>query len=182
MTEESPAERDAECSEALFDAFFNSCYTSAVLYVQCREPGADAEHIVEEAFLEIFKRWDEIENRRGYLYAILRNGVATHHRMLNRESRLREELVASWPRETSQDPLEMKIIYDEVMDAFQQLSGREREIAVMRWMLHWTPDEIADQLGISRSTVSTHLSKATRRLQEIFGNTRTKQRSAEGDR
>ncbi|MFF4660659.1 RNA polymerase sigma factor [Streptomyces sp. NPDC001381] len=169
MTERScdgePSEKE---SHAAFTGLFNAYYRQAVTFVHMEDPSVDVEEIVEEAFVEILTRWASIENPPAYLFTVLRNGIRKHRRNRSREEHLREQLRATRPRETTADPLEGKIIYDDVIAALQELPAAVREVAVMSWMLHKPADQVAEELGKSRSTVTTQLTYAARRLRTFL--------------
>ncbi|MER5586321.1 RNA polymerase sigma factor [Streptomyces asoensis] len=168
MTERNRDGRTPDGSHAAFTQLFDTSYEQAVKFVHVRAPGADVEAIVEEAFVQVLTRWDTIENPAAYLFKVLLNGVNGHHRERVREVRLHERLRAARPRETTADPLEGKIIHDDVIAAFQELPSAVREVAVMHWFLHKPPDQVAEELGKSRSTVTTQLTHAARRLREFL--------------
>ncbi|WP_193241387.1 RNA polymerase sigma factor [Streptomyces phaeolivaceus] len=162
-----------EDPHARFTEFFDTYYRQAVTFVHLQAPSADVEEIVANAFVEILTRWTAIGNPRAYLFRTLRNGITKHHRDWRKEARLearlQERLSVDGPHRSAADPLEGKIAHDDVIAAFQQLPPAMREIAVMSWMLHKPPDQVAEELGKSRSTVTTQLTHAARRLQEFFG-------------
>ncbi|MER5199597.1 RNA polymerase sigma factor [Streptomyces sp. NPDC002755] len=168
MTERSRDGGTPDGSHAAFTDLFNTYYGQAVTFVHVQAPSADVEEIVEEAFVEILTRWASIENPAAYLFTVLRNGITRHYRNRVREVRLHERLNATRPLETTADPLEGKIIYDDVIAAFQELPPAMREVAVMSWMLHKPPDQVAEELGKSRSTVTTQLTDAARRLRKFL--------------
>ncbi len=171
MIEESSPEVDSSGSKDLFDEFFNDVYADAVLYVSMRASAGDVGDIVGKAFKAVFEHWGTIQKPRAYLYVTLRNGVFERHEEMNREARLRRDCVASRPPQTYPDPadlVESKEQFQEVLNALQQLPERMREIALLT-LDNYKPREIADQLGITRSTVTTQLTEANRRLRKILG-------------
>ncbi|MGW5284452.1 RNA polymerase sigma factor [Streptomyces collinus] len=171
VIEDSSPEVHGSGSEGLFDEFFNDVYEEAVLYVAMRAPADDVDDIVGKAFKAAFEYWGAIKNPRAYLYATLRNGVSARYRERDRDARLRRDCVASRPQQTHPDPadlIESKEHLQEVLNALQQLPERMREIALLT-LDNYKPGEIADQLGITRSTVTTQLTEANRRLRKIFG-------------
>ncbi|WP_167450101.1 RNA polymerase sigma factor [Streptomyces hyaluromycini] len=177
MTSQPPANEAARAYDADFAPFFADYQPKAVRYVVSLEPAMpyhDVREIVSQAFLSTYTRWDEIANPGAYLFQTLRNGIRGHHRTSVRNALLLERLT---PSRTSQvdspDPLEGKIAYDDVIAALQQLPPKMRQVAVMKWMLDQPDSLIAEALGIRRSTVTTHLTEAARRLQKLFGTTAT---------
>ncbi|MFG2954124.1 RNA polymerase sigma factor [Streptomyces sp. NPDC048291] len=177
MTSHPPPDEAARARDAEFARFFADYQPKAVAFVQSLEqamPHDDVREIVSPAFLAIYTRWDKITNPGAYLFKTLRNGIKERHRTSVRHALLVQRLT---PSRTSQvnspDPLEREISDDYVKAALQQLPPAMRQVAVMKWMLDLPDSLIAEALGITRSTVTTHLTRATRRLQQFFGTTAT---------
>ena len=55
-------------------------------------------------------------------------------------------------------------ISDELLGALAELAPEQRAVVVLRYLLDWTPGEIARALGIPRGTVNSRLRRALDRL------------------
>lgn len=184
MIEESPPPVEGSDSKDPFDEFFHAVYEDAVLYVTLRAPGLDVEDIVGEAFTAVLTHWDTVRNPHAYLYATLRNGISTRHKHSGRDALLRRFYVASRPPVTHPDPADLAqsdSVFQEVISAVEQLPEGMRDVALLT-LANYKPDEIADLLGVRRSTVTTQLTKANRRLRAILGTEPTQRRNVQGDR
>ena len=57
---------------------------------------------------------------------------------------------------------------DELVGALAQLPVDQRAVVVMRYVLDYTPGEIADALGLPRGTVNSRLRRALDRLGRLL--------------
>jgi len=58
---------------------------------------------------------------------------------------------------------------DRIWRCFQQLSPRQQEIFILRYLEGWSTDEVASVLGLTNSSVKQHLFRAVRRLRKSLG-------------
>src|SRR5881409_4069180 len=136
--------------EALFREHWPRAYRAAYLVVHDAHA---AEDIAQEAFLAAVRSLDRFDRRRPFgpwLHRIVVNRAIDHARVrtLRREAEL-EELHAA-PDEES--PLDRTI-----MAALQSLSPEHRAVIVLRYLLEYTPGEIARLLDLPRGTVNSRL-------------------------
>lgn len=115
---------------------------------------ADAEDIVQEAFVRFWRRNHSIENR-GLLYAMVRS-IALD--LIRRDSRrARREAVAVSETEQSVEPQFQ--LEDEAQQALalalDHLPKDQREVLVMKIWNELTFAEIAEALGISQNTAAS---------------------------
>ena len=116
--------------------------------------GADAEDIVQEAFVKFWRRNHSIDNR-ALLYATVRSIALDHIRRDSR--RARREIAAFSESEPSIEPqFEFE---DEVQRALAAAMDRlphdQREVLVMKIWNELTFAEIAGALGISQNTAAS---------------------------
>ena len=52
--------------------------------------------------------------------------------------------------------------------AFRELSGRQREVFVLRYLEGWSTEEVAKSLAISEGSVKNHLFRAVHSLREAL--------------
>ena len=128
---------------------------------------ADAEDIVQEAFVRFWRKQHSIENR-GLLYATVRS-VALD--LLRRDSRrARREAVASADMEHTTEP---QFDFDdgsqrELAAAIDRLPVEQREVLVMKIWNELTFAEIAAALGISQNTAASRYRYALGALKKNF--------------
>ena len=122
--------------------------------------GADADDVVQEAFLKAFQSFD---NHRGgadarpWLFAIVRNCCYTMLRKNKQWVPLDESAQAH------EDPI---LASAAIEDALRALPPEFREVIVLREMEDFSYKEIAEVTGVPIGTVMSRLSRARRQLQE----------------
>jgi RNA polymerase sigma-70 factor (ECF subfamily) len=129
---------------------------------------AAAEDIAQEAFLSAIRSLDRFDRARPFgpwLNRIVVNRAIdwARARSLRREtaSEFEAEAVGAEPA----SPETGSAVYsDEVVAALRQLSLEHRAVVVMRYLLDYTPGEIAKALGLPRGTVNSRLRRALDRL------------------
>lgn len=141
--------------EALFRRHWPRAYRAAYLIVHDH---AAAEDIAQEAFLAAVRRLDRFDRHRPFapwLAAIVANRAIdwTRARAARRESG--QEL----PDAPAPDgPLPATGRYsEEVLAALRELSPEHRAVIVLRYLLEYTPGEIARALELPRGTVNSRL-------------------------
>jgi len=147
--------------EALFRAHWPPAYRAAYLVVH---DAAAAEDIAQEAFLAAVRNLDRFDRRRPFgpwLHRIVVNRAIDWARA--RALRAELELV-----EAEADPVSRQM-GSEAVEALRSLSPEHRAVIVLRYLLEYTPGEIARLLGLPRGTVNSRLRRGLDRLQERIG-------------
>ena len=116
-----------------------------------------AEELVQDAFADVLRRFDEIRTPEAYLRRAVMSRCTSWVRRRAVERRHGERLRAEAPHWS--DPATL-----EVMDAVGRLSTRQRAAIVLRYFGDWSEREIADALGCRPGTVKSLLSRATTQL------------------
>ena len=115
---------------------------------------ADAEDIVQEAFVRFWRKQHDISNR-GLLYATVRSIALDFLRRDSRRAR-RESIVVSESDQTVQPLFEIE---DEsqraLVAALDVLPNEQREVLVMKIWNELTFADIANVLGISQNTAAS---------------------------
>ncbi len=145
--------------EALFRHHWAGAYRAAYLVVH---DAAAAEDIAQEAFLAAVRALDRFDRRRPF-------GPWLHRIVVNRAidwaraRALRAEVglvdAASAPPRAPGDP-------DAVAAALASLSPDHRAGVVLRYLLDYTPGEIAELLDLPRGTVNSRLRRALDAMRE----------------
>ncbi|GEM_PF-193916 len=154
---------DEQCFRQLFNVYWSKLYLIAKNVLLNQD---DAEDIVQEVFLDIWNRREKLDvtNIGGYMYVAVRHGIA--RKLKGRKlTEFHETLF-----ESIQDSLnvETDIAYDDLV-AFVKgrisfLPDRCREVFELSRFHHLTNQEIAEKLGISKSTVENQINKALKYL------------------
>ena len=149
--------------------------------------GTDAEDIVQEVFLNVFRLADrprQIENAKAYIYGILNNALRDFWRRQARqpmpvdwaESVLDAEDGALGTLETAADRDERGI--DETMSlqrclerafsAFQQQSHERANVVYLSAVEQFSPREIAEYLGRSYGATREYMSQCMQRFRRYL--------------
>jgi RNA polymerase sigma-70 factor, ECF subfamily len=149
--------------EALFRSHWPRAYRAAYLVVH---DAAAAEDIAQEAFLSAVRALDKFDRRRPFgpwLHRIVVNRAIdwARARALRREvgdAALEEAVARSDPPKRALSP--------RTVAALASLSPEHRAVIVLRYLLEYTPGEIAAILDLPRGTVNSRLRRGLDALQE----------------
>ena len=142
--------------EALFRAHWPRAFRAAYLVAH---DAAAAEDIAQESFLAAIRSLDRFDRRRPFgpwLHRIVVNRAIdwTRARKLRGEVELSES-VAAIPEPN---------VPDETLAALRRLPPEQRAVIVLRYLLEFTPGEIAETLGLPRGTVNSRLRRGLNAL------------------
>ncbi|HZA89684.1 MAG TPA: RNA polymerase sigma factor [Solirubrobacterales bacterium] len=167
--------------EALFREHWPRAHRAAYLIVH---DAAAAEDIAQEAFLSAIRAFDRFDRRRPFgpwLNRIVVNRAIdwARARALRREvgaatggdasllDRPREAIEAA--ERPSTEPAGANPYSDDVLAALAGLSPEHRAVVVLRYLLEYTPGEIAELLDVPRGTVNSRLRRALDQLGASLG-------------
>jgi RNA polymerase sigma-70 factor, ECF subfamily len=144
--------------EALFRAHWPRAYRAAYLVVH---DAAAAEDIAQEAFLAAIRALDRFDRRRPFgpwLHRIVVNRAIdwARARTLRAEAELGDH---GSPDREPQDR-------DALLAAIAALDPDHRAVVVLRYLLEYTPGEIAALLELPRGTVNSRLRRGLDSLRE----------------
>jgi RNA polymerase sigma-70 factor (ECF subfamily) len=136
--------------EALFRMHWPRAYRAAYLVTH---DAAAAEDIAQEAFLAAIRSLDRFDRRRPFgpwLHRIAVNRAIdwTRARKLRSEVELPDSMSAHSAERRPRD---------DVLAALARLAPEHRAVIVMRYLLDFTPGEIAKALNLPRGTVNSRL-------------------------
>jgi RNA polymerase sigma-70 factor, ECF subfamily len=152
---------DAAGVERLFERYWPIAYRTAYLIIH---DAAAAEDIAQEAFLASVRALGRFDRRRPFgpwLTRIVANRSIDHARAraLRREAS-DDGLLALVPAESEGPAADPGPYSEEVRAALAELSPDHRAVIVLRYLLEYTPGEIAELLGLPRGTVNSRLRRA----------------------
>jgi RNA polymerase sigma-70 factor (ECF subfamily) len=155
-----------EALARLYSAHWPAALRAAYLVV--RDASA-AEDVAQDAFLAAVDAIDGFDRRRPFgpwLHRIVVNRAIDWAR---REAlRRRVDDPENLPRAEHPPPP----VGEDLMDALAQLPYDQRALVVLRYLLEYTPGEIAAMLELPRGTVNSRLRRALDRLRPIVEATR----------
>jgi RNA polymerase sigma-70 factor (ECF subfamily) len=155
-----------EALEHLYKRHWPWAHRAAYLVVH---DGAAAEDIAQEAFLAAIRSLDRFDRRRPFgpwLNRIVVNRAIdwARARSLRGETGTVPEGEAASAAHLEPRELSSSVYSDEVVAALQTLSPEQRALIVLRYLLEYTPGEIAEALGLPRGTVNSRLRRGLDRL------------------
>ncbi|MFF0965896.1 SigE family RNA polymerase sigma factor [Streptomyces sp. NPDC003703] len=121
-----------------------------------------AEDVVQDAFTALLRRHGPRLERLDDPEAYLRTCVVNAARSVLRRRRTVRRAVLERER-PAPPPEEYVLLHEEhreVLRALTRLTGRQREVLVLRYWSHLTEAQIAETLGLSRGTVKSTASRA----------------------
>jgi RNA polymerase sigma-70 factor, ECF subfamily len=147
---------------SLYAAHWQRAYRAAYLVVH---DSAAAEDIAQDAFLAAVDAIDRFDRRRPF-------GPWLHRIVVNRaiDWGRRETLRrgADDPPSEASEPPPTAPVGEEMMAALAQLPVEQRAVVVLRYLLDYTPGEVARMLDLPRGTVNSRLRRALDRLGELL--------------
>jgi RNA polymerase sigma-70 factor (ECF subfamily) len=135
--------------EALFRTHWPRAFRAAYLVAH---DAAAAEDIAQESFLAAIRSLDRFDRRRPFgpwLHRIVVNRAIDWTRV----RKLRGEVELSESAASVAAPSEP----DETLATLARLPPEQRAVIVMRYLLEFTPGEIAEALDLPRGTVNSRL-------------------------
>ena len=155
---------DRRMQEALYQRFAPKMYGVCLRYAGNAE---EAEDIVQEGFIKVFKKMDSFRSEgsfEGWIRRIFVNTAIEHFRRKNYLQPVteKEENTVEGKYLSVLDSLAEK----DIIALIQQLSPGYRAVFNMYVIEGYTHREIADILGISEGTSKSQLSRAKSVLQE----------------
>ena len=156
------------------ERLFREYHAMLVRYLTRRLGDRDwAEEVAQETFVRALRQ-ESIVNERSWVFAVANNLVRDDARRASRQRRQLELMAAEareQEREPAPEPLEITLeMTQETADArraLETLAERDRHALLMKEEgLDY--GEIAEVLGIEKSSVGTTLSRARRRLAETY--------------
>jgi RNA polymerase sigma-70 factor (ECF subfamily) len=152
---------DERALEQLFRHHWRRAHRAALLVVG---DAAAAEDIAQESFLAAVRALDRFDRRRPF-------GPWLHRIVVNRAidwaraRALRRELGDGETPEPAAPEQPASAHARELAVALAELGPEHRAVIVLRYLLEYTPGEIADLLGLPRGTVNSRLRRGLDRLE-----------------
>jgi len=161
---------DVHAFDDIYRRFNRGIFNFAYYLLKSRE---DSENIVQEVFIKIWEKKDQIRNLdafHSYIFTITHNIVISLIREKIKDHKFKNHLISL------QEPFEEKIHVDleiseirkTVANALTKMTERQREIYLMHCEENLTYREIAKKLNISLNTVANHMSNAYKLIRKYL--------------
>lgn len=162
---------DVEAFDALFTKYYEKLFRFAFSLLKNKE---DAQEIVQEAFLRIWKKREEIDSTKSFksfLFSISYNLVVDQLRIRLKDQEYRKFLVHYFESESFE--LKSELDYDKIVlqirNAVQELPVKRKQIYTLSREVGLSHKEIAARLGISVKTVENQITLALKHLKARLG-------------
>ena len=139
-----------------FEAFFRDAEPRLRRALACRLAPHAVPDAVSAAMEYAWVNWDRIASMEFQVAFLFRVG-------LSRSRRRRDGLLPVAPA------VEATRVEPRLVDAFRQLSNRQRDVVWLVDACGWTPTEAAEALGLSLSATRTHRSRGLDALRRTLG-------------
>ncbi len=158
------AQRGSQAALAeLYERHWERAHRAAYLVVH---DATAAEDIAQDAFLAAVDALGGFDRRRPF-------GPWLHRIVINRaiDWGRREALrrSAGDPEALAEPATADELLGGELMPALAQLPTEQRAVVVLRYLLEYTPGEIARMLELPRGTVNSRLRRGLDRLRDLIG-------------
>lgn len=153
-----------ESQEKLYRRFASAMYGLCLQYASNEE---DAQDILQEGFIKVFAKLDQVKNPAalpGWIRRVIINTALERYRsqvVLQRVDEIREE----HHDDAGNEALD-KISCEELVGLIQTLTPRYRMVFNLYAIEGYSHQEISEELGISVGTSKSNLSRARTILQE----------------
>jgi RNA polymerase sigma factor (sigma-70 family) len=154
--------------EALYKRFAAAMYGICLQYAASEE---DAQDIMQEGFLKVFKKLDQVNNPAafpGWIRKVMINTALEKYRsqvILQRMDDVRGEA-----DEATDDGIFDNLTCQELVELIRTLSPKYRMVFNLYAIEGYSHKEISEELGISVGTSKSNLSRARAILQEKIKN------------
>lgn len=148
--------------EEIFRAHWPRAYRAAFLIVLDRQI---AEDVAQEAFLSAVRSLERFDMTRPFgpwLHRIVANRAIDHARA--RAIRAEVSEASGTEQAAPESARAVERFSEELHDAVLGLELEQRTCVVLRYVLDWSPGEIARFLGLPRGTVNSRLRRGLDRL------------------
>jgi RNA polymerase sigma-70 factor (ECF subfamily) len=128
-------------------------------------PPHDADDLLQEVFLAAVSKWDEIENKEGWMLGTLRNRCAIYWRRRHAspfdavDADLLEALSRPQPA-----PQERAALVWDLESLFANLPLRHRDVLWLRFGMGLATEEVAERLGYSPTSIRKLIGRSLERL------------------
>lgn len=149
----------------LFERFKSRLYSVCLRYARDRP---EAEDMLQEAFLAIFRDLNQYKGEgvfEGWLHRVT---VRAALRSIRRQNPLRfADDFSEMPVASMHIQPDAELMSESILHLVQQLPAGYRTIFNMHCVEAWSYTEIADELGISESSVRSQYSRACKQLRDM---------------
>ena len=149
-----------------FERFFAAEHAGARRLAARLGPVEAAEDVTAEAFVRLYRHWDDVDDPLRYLRRSVRSLVVDEFRRSDVARRHLHRVVDS---EVAPDrPVEDAVADQERLTAaLRRLAPRQRQAVVLRYGMDLSEADVARRMGVTPGTVKSSASRALTSLREL---------------
>ena len=157
----------------IYQRYFNRLYLFVIKILKHEEL---AKEVVQDVFIKLWLGRDVLHNvdvPEAYLFTLARHKAIDSLRKLIKESTIEidlEQKILLSPHEADQK-VQLADLKDLIVKALSRLSQQKQKVFQLSRYEHYSHDQIAEELNLSKSTVKNHLSETLTYLREQLNQT-----------
>ena len=160
---------DSRAYEKLFHTYFESLSLYANTFLKDIDLAQD---ITQQTFVTLYEKREQLQihtSLKSYLYTAVRNRAMDHLRSEKIHATHHEKIRATQSEvDTTEDENAARAeLQKKLYHAIAQLPEQNQKIFRMSRMQGLSNQEIADELGLTKRTVETHVSNALKKLRNL---------------
>ena len=171
-------------AESIFNELYKKTFNEAYGYILAKTGDTVATpQILKECYVEIYRtilnqREDNIENKRAFLFKIIRTHLiryneSTMHSVRPETTRIRkyqqfldEELNTEIPRPQSQ--AELKDMLDQALELISSKPEIQRRAFILHHFYDFSIEQVADELSLSKARAGNYIYNLTKEIRSMF--------------
>lgn len=135
---------------------------ASALVLHCGDPRL-AEELAQEAIVRVCEHWEDVRSMQrpvGWMFRTAFNLSSSSFR--RRQAAERAYARAGHPASTTEHVDDVDALV--VREAMRHLPKRQRSVLILRYFLGYTPQEVADMLGMTNAGVRSTTHRALKKL------------------
>jgi len=160
---------DVNAFESLFTTFYPKIERFLTGFLDSK---TEAEDLAQDVFVKVWQNRSNliyVENINAYLYRMAKNTLFDH---INRSRELSYTRTSGLPEIATTEAIEELLFADELNDliniTINNMPPQRKTIFTLSRVEGFSNEEIAQQLGISKRTVETHISAALSDIRKVL--------------
>lgn len=158
--------------EEAFDAVFRNYYPKIKFFAtRLCDDEAEGENIAQDLFMQLWIRRDrltDIQHLENYIYTMAKRASFEQIRRSLRRQRVRLDTPAEASDDALDDELHCKELMARIRQEVERMPKQRRRIFLMSRYEGLTNEQIAQELGLSKRTVETHITLALQQLRQFM--------------
>lgn len=160
--------KNEKSREMLYKKYFGYALSVALLYSNQRD---EAIEVVDDSYLKVFSeigRFDISQSFKGWLRKIVINTSIDHLRKKSREIAVQEQETMQIYDRTPEPEIISHLTAQEILSLLNWLPQVHKTVFCLYEIEGYSHEEIADQLNIPESSSRVYLTRAKKKLRELF--------------